>query len=461
MALVRNMEQEEETKALNPSPIITGTPPRAMIDESIAIVVTHLLPRQPITLYAYLISEKKTKWESWGHYVTDDDGKVKVECQRSQGGTYSGCEPMGLFWSMKPAPGSRKGSRLRRLDVMKPYVVHIQVFKGHLSEMFDIAFPIAMTTIERWYIRPGVKRIPITEGDIRGTLFIPNGNGPFPLIIDLWGGGGGIIEYKSSLLASHGFAAAVLAFKGHPDLPVNGVDIHYFEEACEYLCHRQDIDSENIGFIGTSHGTSIGFEIASESNIRLKCAVFTNGGFIRPEVITSRSFRAFLLPPWNENSLPCDKDGDDNFLSYDILKYDRILEEEGEKAFIKVENLSCPSLFLISGDDPSHDPEGHFQQIYRRLKDVGKDHLVEVLRYPQAGHLLEPPYAPLCTLTYMVIRVLADLTSGEVPVFYFKYGGSPKPHAEAQEHSWKAILEFFDKHLRSRNYQMKRTLAKL
>ncbi|XP_070577662.1 acyl-coenzyme A thioesterase 1-like isoform X1 [Ptychodera flava] len=282
-----------------------------------------------------------------------------------------------------------------------------------------------------------------------------------PLIIDLWGGGGGIIEYKSSLLASHGFASAVLAFTGHPDLPVNGVDIHYFEEACEYLSRRQDIDSENIGFIGTSHGTSIGLEIASESNIRLKCAVFTNGGFMRPEVLTTRSFRALLLPPWNKHNIPCVKDEDDNFHSYDILNYDRILEEEGEEAFIKVENLRCVSLFLISGDDPSHDPEGHFQQIYKKLKDVGKDHLVEVQRYPQAGHLLEPPYAPLCTLTYILIRGAADILGGEPPIFYSKYGGSPRHHAEAQEHSWKAILEFFDRHLRSRNYQMKRTLAKL
>ncbi|XP_070577259.1 bile acid-CoA:amino acid N-acyltransferase-like isoform X2 [Ptychodera flava] len=414
MAMVKKAENRE---LLTPSPIITVTPARAMVDETVRVFASHMLPRQSVTLYAYLISEKQTKWESWGHYITDADGNVRVACQMSQGGTYSGCEPMGLFWSMKPAPGSQKGSRLCRLNVMKPCVAHIQVFRGHLNEKFNIASPIAMTTIERWYIRPGVIRIPITQDDIRGTLFIPNGSGPFPLVIDLWGGGGGIYEYKSSLLASHGFAAAVLTYIDHPDLPGKGADIHYFEEACEFLCRRPDIDSENIGFIGTSHGTSVGLQIASESTIRLNCAVFTNGVFVRSEIGASRAHMAFSVPP----GLLCEKDEDGNFLTCDFLNYHRILKEEGEQAFIR---------------------------IYKKLKDVGKEHLAEVLRYPQAGHLLEPPYAPLCTLGYA--KPPRALTRDASNALYIKFGGSPKPHDVAQEHSWKAILEFLDKHLRNR-----------
>ncbi|XP_070577260.1 bile acid-CoA:amino acid N-acyltransferase-like [Ptychodera flava] len=428
---------------------------RAMMNETVRIFASHMLPRQSVTLYAYLLSEKQTKWESWGHYISDADGNVRVACQRSQGGTYSGCEPMGLFWSMKPAAGSRKGSRLYRLDVMKPLVVNIQVFRGHLNEKFAIASPIAMTTIERWYIRPGVTRIPIREGDIRGTLFIPNGSGPFPLVIDLWGGGGGILEYRSSLLASHGFAAAVLEYIGRPDLPVTGADIHYFEEACDFLCRRPDIDSENIGFIGNSHGVSVGLQIASESTIRLNCAVFTNSVFTRPETAITRAQMAFNVPP----GLPCKKDEDGNFLTCDITDYHRILKEEGEQAFIRVENLSCPSLFLISGDDLSLDSEGHFKQLYKKLEDVGKEHLVKVLRYPQAGHMLEPPYTPLCTLGY--IKPTRAVMRDASDAIYIKYGGSPKPHSDAQEHSWKATLQFLDKHLRNRKRQLMVTPSRL
>lgn len=34
-----------------------------------------------------------------------------VTRDHSVGGSYLGCEPMGLFWSLKPAPGEREGLR--------------------------------------------------------------------------------------------------------------------------------------------------------------------------------------------------------------------------------------------------------------------------------------------------------------------------------------------------------------
>lgn len=34
-----------------------------------------------------------------------------VTSDQSVGGSYLGCEPMGLFWSLQPAPGGREGLR--------------------------------------------------------------------------------------------------------------------------------------------------------------------------------------------------------------------------------------------------------------------------------------------------------------------------------------------------------------
>lgn len=47
----------------------------------------------------------------------------------------------------------------------------------------------------------------------------PAGPGPFPAMLDLWGMGGGLQEYRSSLLASRGYASFCLAYFGHKDLP--------------------------------------------------------------------------------------------------------------------------------------------------------------------------------------------------------------------------------------------------
>ena len=39
---------------------------------------------------------------------------------------------------------------------------------------------MALTTFLKGYMADGVRRIPVKEGRIRGTLFLPLGNGPFP-----------------------------------------------------------------------------------------------------------------------------------------------------------------------------------------------------------------------------------------------------------------------------------------
>ena len=100
----------------------------------------------------------------------------------SLGGSYSGVEPMGLLWSMKPAPGQRKGVRLLKSDVNKPYVVEVKCYDGHVTPHQSLASPrpLSSATFQKWYMADGVKRIPVREGRIRGSLFIPPGDGPFP-----------------------------------------------------------------------------------------------------------------------------------------------------------------------------------------------------------------------------------------------------------------------------------------
>lgn len=64
-----------------------------------------------------------------------------------------------------------------------------------------------------------------------------SGDGPFPGIIDLFGGIGGLVEFRASLLAAHGFAVLALAYFAYEDLPkpLLEVDLEYFEEAADLL----------------------------------------------------------------------------------------------------------------------------------------------------------------------------------------------------------------------------------
>ena len=84
---------------------------------------------------------------------------------------------------MVQAAGQRKGLRLMKKDVTKPYTIQLNCFEGHLAPedgLDSLLKPLTSTTIQKWYMAETIKRIAVREGRVRGTLFIPPGNGPFP-----------------------------------------------------------------------------------------------------------------------------------------------------------------------------------------------------------------------------------------------------------------------------------------
>ena len=66
---------------------------------------------------------------------------------------------------------------------------------------------------------------------------------PFPGIVDLFGAGGGLPEYRASLLAGKGFAVMALAYYNYEDLPKGMENLHleYFEEAVNYLLSHPQV----------------------------------------------------------------------------------------------------------------------------------------------------------------------------------------------------------------------------
>ena len=86
-------------------------------------------------------------------------------------------------------------------------------------------------------------------------------------------------------------------------------------------------------------------------------------------------------------------------------------------------------------DDGQTSPE--LSAMHYNLYPPDRRHLIDVVTYPGAGHLLEPPYNPLC-------RHCWNPFFGQ-DLFW---GGFPKEHAAAQEDMWPRVLEFFKKHLR-------------
>lgn len=90
---------------------------------------------------------------------------------------FIGVSAMGIFWSMVPCKGQMDGIRLMKKDVDTPFRTTVNVHSGHVSrEELDGSPPVLCSTvIDRWYRDEGVKKLEVSEGRVRGTLFLPAG----------------------------------------------------------------------------------------------------------------------------------------------------------------------------------------------------------------------------------------------------------------------------------------------
>ncbi|XP_019647404.1 PREDICTED: acyl-coenzyme A thioesterase 1-like isoform X1 [Branchiostoma belcheri] len=410
------------------------SPARALVDERVDITVESLSPRQPVTLQARLV-EGTAHFQSYAHYRADSAGRVVLGKQPALGGTYTGIDQMGLFWSLQPSPGQKPGLRLRKKDVSTPFLVDLSLHDGHVDvtgEEENLPDCLAATTVERWYLGEGVERIPVREGRVRGTLFLPPGEGPFAGVIDLFGSTGGLAEYRAALLASRGFAVLALAFFAYDDLPkeMYDIDLDYFEEAVDWLLSLPDVQSHGVGILSTSKGGEIALSMASHMGSKVAAAVAIGSYTAITGAPLPYKDKVFPCAQWIPENVVFTKEG-----HVDVRGVVDTTREPGIQACVQVEKAECPIMFVAGEDDLSSKAVFFANQAIARMKAHGKTNYT-LLRYPGTGHLIEPPYTPHCGLYYHGVFRWCMVA-----------GGKPKSHAAAQEDSWHQILRFFRTHV--------------
>lgn len=142
---------------------------RSCWDEPLSIAVRGLAPEQPVTLRAALRDEKGALFRAHARYRADAAGELDLARAPALGGSFAGLEPMGLLWAMEP---DRPHWRLVKRDVQTPFVVELEVLDGHEPDGGRL---LARAVHERHFMAPGVRRVPVREGRVRGTLFLPAG----------------------------------------------------------------------------------------------------------------------------------------------------------------------------------------------------------------------------------------------------------------------------------------------
>ncbi|XP_058487191.1 bile acid-CoA:amino acid N-acyltransferase-like [Solea solea] len=419
-----------------PAPLLTAAPVRAIVDEPISIKGQFLPPYSPVTLCARLYCEDGDLWEASAHYNTKADGTVNLTRDHSVGGSYLGCEPMGLFWALRPSPGEREGPRLRKKNVETPYVVHISLWDGHVSPSERPSTELAAVTAERWFMAPGVRRIEIRQNGIVGTLFLPPGPGPFPAMLDLWGVGGGLPEYRSALFASRGYASLSLAYMKHKDLPgpfhCLTVGDSYFKSAFQLLQEHHQVCADRVGIIGLSYGVYLTLRIATQFGVKPSCLICVNGPAVN------------IMKHSGGDSRTQDSDSDPQYWTYDHQGYVTFKEVSSlhnicPGSRLKLENITCPLMYILGEDDLNTSSVESVNLIEETLRAAGKSHLFTCLSYPGAGHLIEPPYTPLARTSQWRVKPIKMMVA---------WGGHVSPHAAAQEDAWRNIQEFMENNLR-------------
>eukprot|EP00794_Sanderia_malayensis_P017003 gene17003-18716_t len=392
-----------------------------LFNERFSVVVKNLQQFQRVTLRGELRSEKDEVYEALGHFIADSNGAVSLNKDSSFGGTYIGIDEMGLFWSLRQAPGQRRGLRYIPKIIDKPMKFKVELFDGHIDSCSEKT-SLASSTVLRTYLAPWVERKEINVGRLRGSLFLPKGEGRFPGVLDVFGSVGGLLEHRAALMASHGFATFALAFMGYKDLPeqLSDLDIEYFLEAVEWFSKHEKVYANGVGFVGVSYGGQVALHVASLSSlVKAVVAINTPSFFVANIKHDNKSL--------GMSSLFYDVDNAD--ICNEVVVTKNIPDKYPQavrNCRIKVENISGQVLCVTGEDDQCLKSS----QMAEEMREAIPNKVTHVA-YPGTGHLIEPPYMPFCPFSF---HKTYDCLTG--------WGGSIVQHTAAQEHSWKSMLNF-------------------
>ena len=102
---------------------VLDIPSTSLWDEKIKIKLSGLTPGDRAEITALVHDEAGVTWRSRAVFQADESGEVDPAITAPSQGTYSVCDQMGLFWSMK-AEGS---SRSFQKKTVAPSVFDIEV----------------------------------------------------------------------------------------------------------------------------------------------------------------------------------------------------------------------------------------------------------------------------------------------------------------------------------------------
>lgn len=231
------------------------------------------------------------------------------------------------------------------------------------------------------------------------------------------------------MLASHGFTVLALAYFGYKDLPNSskGLDLEYFLEAVDWFSTHDRVQQNGVGFVGVSLGAQLALQVAAETSLVKAVIAISPLHCIATPVRYGGEMIGFM----RELTM------DDVTMIDDVMVGRGIYEDddEMEEVEIEVEKIKGKIMTICGDDDQCINATKLSDKIQARLKRHNRPKLT-LVNYPGTGHLIEPPFMPMCYLSF-----LKDVG------FLYAWGGNILEHSLAQEQAWQALIDFLRQNL--------------
>ncbi len=439
------------------STIIHVKPEQSIFDSVIEISISNLPAHACVVLSASLKDEKGNPWfSSEAVFEANEQGIVHLATDPSISGFYTGVDPMGLFWSMRPVDISQTHDAQRGNEEE----VYLSASVNHKI--------VANKKIHRYIASPGIESVEINDHGFIGFMCYPKNAHNLPGIITFSGSGGGLSRDMARLLAAHGYTVLALAYFGMTGLPksLDNIHLEYFQNAIRWFKDQPQVNDQKIALRGASYGGELVLLLAATLPDDIHAVVAISppskifGGFpysnkpmwiYKNEPITpfiggltgeqeSLTEAEDLLNATKQSLIPFHEGTYDD--PYEITplfvarleKYRHI----SEATAIPVENIRCPLLVISCGEDKVHPAKLHAQWIMERLDKYNSTIERKHMHFPSAGHSLGTPYEPKMDLPWL----LAD---GD---FWCFSGGSIHGNYSAAKEGWQETLNFLEKTLK-------------
>ena len=426
--------------------IISITPNISKADESVNIKLSGFPINEKIIIRAvtndyYCINASireigdNTTWESYATFITDDHGNIDLENQEPIDGTYSACDKMGLFYSMK-VKEKHRGNLTQSLSEISENRKYTITFIAEKDGEILVSHKHT-----RVYCDDSIKSVDVVENNLLARYFTSNNKMARPTVIVVSGSDGRIEKAQAiaETLAMKGYSTLAICYFGMKGTPkeLSCIPLEYIENAIEWLKKNDTVNKDKISIYGRSKGSEMVLLAASVFQ-DITCVIANTPSCyvyegIKKGVLHARHsswiYRGTEIPylkfSWSSmlqfaTKMLLNEEGALAWL------YNKVtVDSDTAEAVITVDKINGPILMLSSNADAIWPSKIYSETIMEMLEKANFKYEYKHCTYEKSGHLLTLPYQAIPSLR--------------------GFGGETVSCAKASVNSWNETINFLKK----------------